>query len=156
MQLGKPVLWGSKGPDAFDCSGLVTRWLYELGKQAFPDSIEIQRALDWRATHNTDRLFAELAPVVGEPAPADLVFYWPAKRRDDLDVEHVAVVIDGGLVITADGASSRIHTLEQAKEAHAIVRVRGDVDYRPRRAGFRRFPVTEGPDGKPLLVCVPP
>lgn len=147
-QLGKPVLWGSKGADAFDCSGLITRGLYELTLELPPE-----QRIDWRATHNTDRLFADLDLVYGEPLPGDAVFYWPEKRRDDNDVEHVAVVIEGGLVITADGASSRIHTLEQAKEAHAIVRVRGDVSYRPRLAGFRRFPLTEDAEGKLVLVC---
>lgn len=148
MQLGKPVLWGSKGPDIFDCSGLVTRGLYEL---TLP--LESELLIDWRGSHNTDRLFAELAPVLGEPQPGDFAFYAPEKPRDDFDVEHVVVVIDGGLVITADGASSRIHTLEAAKEAHAIVRVRGDVNYRKRLAGFRRFPLTEDAEGKPVLVC---
>jgi cell wall-associated NlpC family hydrolase len=150
MQLGKPVLWGSKGPEIYDCSGLYTRGLYELTR-----GTELEDLLDWRATHNTDALFAGLDLVYGTPLPGDAVFYWPAKRRDDFDVEHVAVLAEGGLVITADGASSRIHTIEAAKEAHAIVRVRGDVNYRPRLAGYRRFPITEGPDGKPMLVCRP-
>lgn len=149
-QLGKPTLWGTKGPDAFDCSGLVTRGLYELTLNLPPE-----QRIDWRGSHNTDRLFAELAPVQGDPAPADLAFYRPEKPRDEFDVEHVVVMLDGGLVITADGASSRIHTLEQAKEAHAIVRVRGDVSYRPRLAGFRRFPLTEGPNGEVILACTP-
>ncbi len=150
MQLGKPVLWGSKGPDIFDCSGLLTRGLYELTLGLPPE-----QRVDWRATHNADRLFTELTPVLGEPAPGDFAFYRPAIPLFDGDVEHVVVVIEGGLVITADGASSRIHTLEAAKEAHAIVRVRGDVLYRKNFAGYRRFPITEGPNGEPLLVCNP-
>lgn len=147
-QLGKPSLWGSKGPEAFDCSGLITRGLYELTLE-----LPSEQRIDWRATHNTDRLFSELAPVVGDPTPADFAFYRPGVPLFDGDVEHVVVVIEGGLVITADGASSRIHTLEAAKEIHAIVRVRGDVSYRKHLAGFRRFPISEGPNGEPLIVC---
>lgn len=142
-QLGKPVLWGSKGPDLFDCSGLVTRGLYEM----------TDGAVDWRATHNTDKLWQELDPAHGEPLPGDFVFYHPALPLFDGDMEHVAVVLEGGLVLTADGASSRIHTLEAAKEAHAIVRVRGDVNYRKGLAGFRRFPLVEDAEGKPVLAC---
>lgn len=143
-QIGKVSLWASKGPEFFDCSGLVTWLLLQVGGP------------DWRATHNTDRLWLELDEVPGEPQPGDLVFYRPEKPRDANDMEHVAILLHGGLVLTADGASAAIHTPESAKEAHAMVRIRGDVGYRKRLAGFRRFPLIEGPDGKPVLACAPP
>lgn len=144
-RLGHTVLWAAKGPLEFDCSGLVTCDLLHLGGP------------DWRQTHNTDRLWAELDPVAGEPQPGDLVFWWapgaeaPAKG----DVEHVAILLAGGLVLTADGATSKIHTVEEAKEANAVVRLRKDVNYRPRLAGFRRFPLIEGADGSVGLGCAP-
>lgn len=143
-QIGKPSLWGAKTGDAFDCSGLVTWLLWQIGGP------------DLRATHNTDRLWAELDVVPGGPQPGDFVFYRPEKPRDENDMEHVAILLEGGLVLTADGASSRIHTLEAAKEAHAIVRIRGDVNYRKRLAGFRSFPLVEDVAGKPVLACQAP
>ena len=30
-QYGKPYVWGSNGPDSFDCSGLIVSALWELG-----------------------------------------------------------------------------------------------------------------------------
>ncbi len=144
-QLGKPVLMGAKSLDAMDCSGLVTLGLRHVGGP------------DWTKTHDCDRLWRELDPVVGEPYPGDLVFWWApgadAPKRGDL--EHVAVLVDGGLVVTADGATHKITTVEAALAAHAIVRVRGNINYRPRYAGARRFPLIESPDGRVVLGCFP-
>lgn len=143
-QIGKPSLWGAKTGDAFDCSGLVAWLLRELGGP------------DLRATHNTDRMWLEFDPVVGEPAPGDLGFYRPKKPLDDNDMEHVVILLDGGLILTADGATSKIHTVEDAKAAHAMVRIRGGYDYRERFAGWRRFPLVEDAVGRPVLACQAP
>lgn len=142
-RLGADVLWAQKGPAAFDCSGLVTCGLLALGGP------------DWRATHNTDRLWAELEPTE-TPEPGDFAFWWapgadaPAKG----DVEHVAVVCAGGLILTADGATHSITTLDAARQAHAVVRLRESVHYRKRFAGYRRFPLVNAGDSV-ALACGP-
>lgn len=137
-QLGQPALWGAKGAfrelrgkpvRPFDCSGLVTAGYHELGLE------------DWRATHNTDVLFARLEPT-DHPLPGDLVFWRPKVPKDPGDVEHVGILLAGGHVLQAGGASSRIPTLEEAVRAGACVRVERSVSYRPGFAGYRRSPFT--------------
>lgn len=129
-QLGAPVLWAAKGPDVFDCSGLVTAALRACGWK------------DWTTTHNTDRLWAELERPPF-PAVGDLAFWWSSVEgaQERGDVEHVAVLLPNGWVLTADGASSRIRDLAEAKRTGARVRVRDSVTYRPRFAGYRANPL---------------
>ncbi len=122
-QEGKPYIWGAKGPDTFDCSGLVT---YALHKAGGPD---------WRATHSSARLF-ECLPVVTEPEPGDLCFYGSPER-----VTHVMVVIGDkiGRVIGASGGNGTCTTLEIAKKIGAAVKFKSGVKYRPDLRGFRRL-----------------
>jgi cell wall-associated NlpC family hydrolase len=115
-QLGKPTLWGAKGEEAFDCSGLVTCGVRFVGGP------------DLRATHNADKLGSEtreLGP--GDlPLPGDLIFFdaeqhTPDAPGHDVD-EHVGIVLDADTAIDASGATSRIRTLEGAIAAGAKVR----------------------------------
>ncbi len=133
--LGKPVLWGAKGPDAVDCSGSVTSSLLATGGP------------DLRQTHNAQRLFNEAHQLAGaDPLPGDLIFYGP----DAQHVEHVAILLAGGKVLSADGAQPSVHTIEEALQ-HATYRVRLHATYRVRLhddAHFRR----DIPAGNPLAV----
>lgn len=126
-QLGTPTLWGAKGDDAFDCSGLVTCGYHHLG------------LADWRESHNTDTLFEELEPTL-DPLPGDLVFWAPKQPRNAGDVEHVGIVLRGGHLLHASGATSRITTLEQARKVGARVTTNTSIHYRPGFAGFRISP----------------
>lgn len=126
-QLGKPVLWAAKGPDAYDCSGLVTATLLLAGGP------------DLRHLDNAQRLFDETPALSGAlPLPGDLVFYGPSA----LQVEHVAILLAGGKVLSADGAQPSVSTIEQALQ-HATFRVRLHDD-----AHFRG----DIPAGNPLAV----
>lgn len=117
-QVEKPALWGTKGPDAFDCSGLVTCGLLAAG------------APDMRHTHNADRLRAETRPLLPSerPIPGDLIFF-------DADAngvsEHVGIVKDAKTAIDASGASSRINSIEDAIKHLARVRLHAGHFYRP-------------------------
>jgi murein DD-endopeptidase len=119
---GKPYVWGAKGPDAFDCSGLVTWALHECGGP------------DWRNSHNSARLFAELAPVE-KPQEGDLAFYGQPGR-----VTHVMVCWGDGRVYGACGGDSTTTSVEMAKLRKAKVQYRAKADYRPGFLGFRRLP----------------
>lgn len=133
-RLGADVLWASRGPLTFDCSGLVTCGIAELGGR------------DMRKTHNTDLLWAELERVTAvEAKPGDLVFWYSSAPGavERGDVEHVAVLLAGGHVLTADGATPRVATIEHARAAGAMVTVRKSVNYRARFAGYRRLPLPE-------------
>lgn len=125
---GKPCLWAHKGPDIFDCSGLVTAGLRAIGVRRFDPNFT-----------NTDKLWAEL-PETPTPHPGDLVFYGGLKPHD---VEHVMVWWGDGRVYGACGATQRILTLQEALATGARVRFR-KLRYRKDLRGFRRSPLDEG------------
>lgn len=120
-QLGAPVLWGRKGGDAFDCSGLVTWCLKKVGG---PDLTLVDNAQ--RLSEATRELGPEEAL-----QPGDLVFY----GTNPLGVEHVAVYTGTG-VISADGATSHITSLEESLKnpanrvrKHDTISFRHDLPY---------------------------
>lgn len=120
--LGKPVLWGQKGPDVFDCSGMVTHALKLCGGD------------DLRFTHNAQALHNATRLLLPDEAaePGDLAFY----GRDAHGIVHVAVVDTFGGVISADGAMSSITKLSVAManpgnrvRRHNTVRYRKDQPF---------------------------
>ncbi len=116
-QLGKPCLWGAKGPDAFDCSGLVTHCLLLCG------------APDMRGMWRAQRLYDE-TPIVlmDEFRPGDLAFYGNASKG----IVHVAIMAGVGMgVISASGATPAITRLEDAKRNGCDVRIHSKPRYRP-------------------------
>ncbi|RKH12814.1 peptidoglycan endopeptidase [Corallococcus sp. CA053C] len=138
-----PYRWGAKGERAangaqlFDCSGLVTWCLHQVGGP------------DWRATHNTDRLWDECRPVASEAEllAGDLVLYGraghtmlqgrPVTRPDP---DHVMVYVGAGVVVGASGGGSTTRTLEDAARADAKVKAFARITYRADVLGFRRLP----------------
>lgn len=122
-QEGRYYLWGSKGPDNFDCSGLVTCGLLAMGLP------------DWRATHSSARLYSVLDDTM-EPLPMDLAFYGPPSG-----ITHVMFVWGDGRVYGACGGNSGTLTLQVAREQKAKVQFRHKVLYRPGFRGFRRIPL---------------
>ncbi|RJS19577.1 peptidoglycan endopeptidase [Corallococcus sp. H22C18031201] len=130
-QMHSPYRWNGKGerpdingPRFFDCSGLVTACYFEAGGP------------DWRATHNTDRLLAELAPVSeSELKTGDLVLY----GRNG-DASHVMVYVGAGVVVGASGGDHTTRTLADAYARGARVKSEPSVTYRLDLLGFRRLP----------------
>lgn len=95
-QLGKEVLWGAKGPDHWDCSGLVNK-----AREAGGDP---NRSL----TYSSSALFDASKPYA-DVQPGDFAFFgYPL-------VNHVVLVVSpGGLdplncaaIVSADGATSK-------------------------------------------------
>ncbi|WP_163998700.1 NlpC/P60 family protein [Pyxidicoccus caerfyrddinensis] len=134
QQMHSPYRWNAKGTrDAttgqrvFDCSGLVTWTLHQVGGP------------DWRATHNTDRLWAACAPVdFAALLPGDLVLYHRAGAP--ADAEHVMVHVGGGVVVGASGGGRATLTLADAAAHDARVKALPHLGYRPDLMGFRRLP----------------
>lgn len=124
--LGAPYLWGGRSWSGIDCSGLVTVALHAAGGP------------DWRATHNTDTLWGELA-AVDLPAAGDLVFYGGSGPDD---VEHVMIHLALGMVFGASGGGRHITDLVTAQKARASVKVFETIPYRPDLRGFRTLPLT--------------
>jgi cell wall-associated NlpC family hydrolase len=131
-QDGKTSLWAKKGPDLFDCSGLVTVGYEKAGVPMFNPLMT-----------NTDTLWGKL-PSIAIPSPGDLVLYGGSALSD---VEHVMVWWGDGIVFGACGATSRILNREEAERAGARVRMRA-LSYRRDFRGFRRSPL----DIKDLIV----
>jgi murein DD-endopeptidase len=141
-QLGAPYIWNAKGEyygigssavpltRAFDCSGLVT-WAYrEAGGP------------DWRATHNTDVLFAQLPHVPMDALqPGDLLF-WGTPEKDGVpaDTQHVAIYLGGSTaLLSAAGGGRTTRTIEDSYEAKAYVRTETSIHYRAGFLGARRL-----------------
>lgn len=113
----------------FDCSGVPTTALFELG------------AHDFRATHNTDKLWNGL-PVVETPLLGDLAFY---DGTSDSDVGHVEVWLGGRHVLGASGGGSKTLSLEAARQLNARVCIKSNYLSRVRFRGFRSIlPLLQG------------
>lgn len=148
-KIGSPVLWAAKGPDAYDCSGLVTRCVVEAGG---PDLTKLENA---QGLHDHSSRELGQAPTE-KPLPGDLVFYGVYERLsstdDDLRVHivHVAVVDEFGGVVSADGATQHITSLQMALNNPAN-RVRRHESFRFRKdcpvVVAHRFTLLDNLDG---------
>ena len=123
---GCPYIWAAKGPDKFDCSGLITWAIRECGGP------------DWRFSNGSSaHLFDKLKPT-DDPEPGDLIFYGPPHK-----VTHVMVYWGDGRCYGATGGDSTTVSVEMANRRGARVRFRAKVKYRPDFRGFRRLPIRE-------------
>jgi murein DD-endopeptidase len=96
-RIGSPYKYGGAGPDAFDCSGLVTYAHHQIGV-AVPRTAAQQ--------------FAAATPVRrGELRPGDLVFF----RLDSRDVSHVGIYAGDGRFVHAPqrGGNVRMASLDE-------------------------------------------
>ncbi|UUU34512.1 NlpC/P60 family protein [Streptomyces sp. CA-210063] len=78
--LGKPYIWGSTGPDGFDCSGLMV-WSYGQAGVGLPRTSQAQR-------------YAGTQVPLSQAQPGDLVTYRS-------DASHVGMYVGNGQVIHA-------------------------------------------------------
>lgn len=87
VSAGVGYQWGGRSITGLDCSGFVSESLYTLTKGR----------IDVRATHNTDRFWAEVPRVPRweeeNLRPGDLVFYWGTNSKGPDDVSHVMVLL---------------------------------------------------------------
>jgi cell wall-associated NlpC family hydrolase len=114
-KLGAPYIWGSNGPDSFDCSGLVVFALRKL--QLIP------QASDYSA-----KMLCMASPArTKDVKPGDLAFYGPDIGR----ISHVSIALDGTHFLSASGGDSTTTTAEAAKKAHACVKLHSRAAYRP-------------------------
>jgi len=96
-RIGAPYRYGGSGPDAFDCSGLVSYAYRQIGV-AVPRTAAQQ--------------FAAATPVKrGELRPGDLVFF----RLDSREVSHVGIYAGDGRFVHAPqrGGNVRVASLDE-------------------------------------------
>jgi len=120
QQEGKPYVWDSKGPDTFDCSGLVTAGYLAVGLP------------DWRATHSSALLWSEL-PEIHYLQVGDLCFW-------DDPIDHVMVWWGDGRCFGASGGNKTTDSVMKAAQRGARVHFTHGIQYRPRFRGFRVSP----------------
>ena len=92
--IGKPYVFGSNGPNSYDCSGLTQKAWASVGV-----SLEHYTKDQWGSTRSVSR---------SELKPGDLVFYYS-------DIHHVALYIGGGMVVHAPhtGDHVRMATIDR-------------------------------------------
>lgn len=79
--LGSPYVWGTAGPDTFDCSGL-TSWAYAQAGVYLPHSSAAQASS------------GAVVPSLSEAQPGDLLFFYSP-------ISHVSLYVGGGTMIHA-------------------------------------------------------
>ena len=86
-KVGSPYIWGNKGPNTFDCSGLVQWSWKQAGITLGPD---------------TYAQFQQGVPVApSDVQPGDLLF--PSASMNSRGPGHVQLAIGNGMVIEAPG-----------------------------------------------------
>jgi hypothetical protein len=85
-EIGKPYVYGDAGPTAFDCSGLVTYGLAQVGISL---------------PHNAAQQQKDTTKVTN-PQPGDLVFFGQPAY-------HVGIYIGGGKMISAPHTGASVH-----------------------------------------------
>jgi hypothetical protein len=113
-------IWGSDGPDTFDCSGFICGGLKEV------------LGLDWTLTWWADRMWKTLEHTE-DPQPGDLALYGTHRKAT-----HVEMVVEGryGPVIGASGGDSNTRSVADAQRMNAKVKQKPHVFYRKDFLGF--------------------
>jgi cell wall-associated NlpC family hydrolase len=89
-QVDKPYVWGTAGPDTYDCSGLVLRAYAQIGIE-----LPHNAAAQYGSTANLSR---------DELQPGDLVFY--------NDLSHMGMYIGNGLIVHAPNSRTVVKVVE--------------------------------------------
>lgn len=92
-QIGKPYLWGAKGPDAFDCSGLTQQSWAAAG-------VSIARVSKDQYTSLPKVPFSQAQP--GD------ILAWSSNTSDPSKIYHVALYIGDGKMIEAPSAGNPV------------------------------------------------
>jgi len=108
-QLGKPYVWGAKGPNAFDCSGLMTAAWAAAGVPIPAGTVNQKFA-------GTPADFAQLSP-------GDLIFI-PGSLGSPTNPRHVGMYAGRGIIVNAYDSTSGVILQPVAKWADQVVAVR--------------------------------
>ena len=85
--IGKPYIFGSAGPNGYDCSGLTMAAWASVG-------VSLRHYTKWQWSDGTPVSRAELKP-------GDLVFYYS-------DLHHMGIYVGGGMIVHAPHTGDRV------------------------------------------------
>jgi cell wall-associated NlpC family hydrolase len=105
--MGKPYVKGSKGPNKFDCIGLVRHCLEKIGKGQNIGSVCHYQYKKGRAADNKN------------PQPGDAVFFSTAKGKEP---SHVGIYIGNGVYINANSVEKRVTTGQLSNKKYVTAR----------------------------------
>ncbi|BBG05739.1 MULTISPECIES: C40 family peptidase [Pseudonocardia] len=108
-QLGKPYVWGAKGPDGFDCSGLMLAAWASAGVPIPAGTVNQKNAGTPASPANI--------------APGDLVFI-PGSLGSPSNPRHVGMYVGQGLVVNAYDSSTGVVLQPLSDWADEITHVR--------------------------------
>ncbi|NMI00623.1 C40 family peptidase [Pseudonocardia sp. K10HN5] len=109
-QVGKPYVWGAKGPGAFDCSGLMQAAWAAAGVPISAGTV----------TQKTD---GTPVPGLAQVAPGDLLFI-PGSLGTPANPRHVGMYAGGGIVVNAYDSSTGVILEPLDRWADKIVAIR--------------------------------
>jgi cell wall-associated NlpC family hydrolase len=112
-QVGKPYVWGAKGPNAFDCSGLVQAAWAAAGV-----------ALDAGTTSQIHDGTA--VPGLADVEPGDLLFI-PGSLGTPSNPRHVGLYIGDGLLVDAYDTAKGVIVQPMSSWRAAIVAIRRPI-----------------------------
>jgi cell wall-associated NlpC family hydrolase len=116
-QVGKAYIWGAKGPEQFDCSGL-TQWSYAQ--------------ISIRIPTGTAGQWPQMRPVnPGELQPGDLIFFAVATPGK---IDHVGMLAGD---LNGDGRWDMVHAATPALGVRVEYSVLDSPFWGPKIAGFR-------------------
>lgn len=128
--VGLPYVWGARDPDyAVDCWGLVSATFLAAG-----EIVVAKKFAPWW----TEKAWKELPRLKTdeEMLPGDLIFYGHGPTKPGDEVDHVAIHLGHGMVLTASGGGPTVKSVEEAKKRGALVRAYSHYLYNPRLVGF--------------------
>lgn len=113
QQQGKPYVWGSWGPDSFDCSGFVAYVFSSCG---------VYLPGGWGTSQHDYNMTERISE--SELLPGDLVFYYKTYVDPNQEWTHVGIYIGGGYMINA-GDPVQIQKITDRPQARSYGRVPG-------------------------------
>lgn len=93
-KVGAPYRWGAAGPNAFDCSGLVS-WAYSGSGVALPRSSRAMAGVGKRVSRS-------------ELRPGDLVFFYRP-------ISHVGIYVGNGRIVHASTKKSPVKVSDMSR-----------------------------------------